>query len=405
MQFTSSLRRAAQQRPNGMAIIHRERGKTYRQLESRVACLASGLLELGIKPGDVVALVGHANDRQLEAQYALAWAGAVAAPILPTLPLEALVQRMNRLQAVAAIIDDATLEHADALIDHCPFVRVLIFNGQGALPELAKSQEQLVIDADPIADSDTGGDAPLIVYFASALAGDASAVQLSHRNVCTASLLHAAEGAFADEAIGLVALPSGSSTHGLITAGLVNRAAAQVFIERFEAAAIHDAIYDHGVTDLALTTLLFGQLLAHAGDDWSPLSSLRRITYVGPTLPESLIAQMNDRLPNTGLFHVLSIVELSGLAAVLPASRHGPNWRGSDAQRSAGRALSQVELRIIDDRGQELPRGVTGELVARGPTVMLGYLDQPDETAAVLRHGWLHTGITATMDVDGYLHL
>ena len=402
MQFTSNLRRAAQQRPNGMAIIHRERGKTYRQLESRVACLAGALFELGIKAGDVVALIGHGSDRRLEAGFALAWAGCIAVPIAPGLPLETLIARMNQVQAVAAIIDDAVREHADALIDHCPFVRVLIFNGDGALPELAKSQAQLVLDADPIADTDSGGDAPLAIHFTDALASAAGA---AHRNICTASLLLAAEGAFADEAISLIALPPDNPAHSLMTAGAVNRAAAQVFVDAIDAAAIHEAIYDHGVTDLALPTSVFLTLLAEAGDDWSPLSSLRRITYVGPTLPESLIVQLSERLPNAGLFHVLSIVELSGLAAVLPASRHGPNWRGSEAQRSVGRALSQVELRIIDDRGEELPRGVAGELVARGPTVMLGYLDQPDETEAVLRSGWLHTGIVATMDVDGYLHL
>ncbi|MGS8551752.1 AMP-binding protein, partial [Salmonella enterica] len=65
---------------------------------------------------------------------------------------------------------------------------------------------------------------------------------------------------------------------------------------------------------------------------------------------------------------------------------------------SAGRAVSCVELRIVDTDGNEVPRGTVGEIVVRGPNVMLGYLNQPDMTAAVLRDGWMHTGDGAYMD-------
>ena len=72
---------------------------------------------------------------------------------------------------------------------------------------------------------------------------------------------------------------------------------------------------------------------------------------------------------------------------------------------SAGRAVSCVELRIVDTDGNEVPRGTVGEIVVRGPNVMLGYLNQPDMTAAVLRDGWMHTGDGAYMDKDGFVYI
>jgi long-chain acyl-CoA synthetase len=70
-----------------------------------------------------------------------------------------------------------------------------------------------------------------------------------------------------------------------------------------------------------------------------------------------------------------------------------------------GPPIPQVELRIVDDQGNTLPPGAVGEIVARGPNVMRGYLNRPAETAAVLRDGWYHTGDLGRVDEDGYYYI
>ncbi|HTU01988.1 MAG TPA: AMP-binding protein, partial [Candidatus Sulfotelmatobacter sp.] len=72
---------------------------------------------------------------------------------------------------------------------------------------------------------------------------------------------------------------------------------------------------------------------------------------------------------------------------------------------SVGPALPEVSLRIVDERGHELPIGEVGEIVARGPNVMQGYLNRPEETAEVLRGGWYYTGDLGRLDADGYLYI
>ena len=82
-----------------------------------------------------------------------------------------------------------------------------------------------------------------------------------------------------------------------------------------------------------------------------------------------------------------------------------PPERGADKAGSIGVAIAGVELRVVNEDGLELPLGEMGELVARGANVTPGYLDAPDETAAILRDGWLWTGDLATQDVDGFFYL
>jgi len=79
-----------------------------------------------------------------------------------------------------------------------------------------------------------------------------------------------------------------------------------------------------------------------------------------------------------------------------------PPERGEDKHGSIGIAIPGVELRVVDETGRELPRGEAGHLVARGGNVTLGYLDEPEETAAILHDGWLWTGDLAWRDADGF---
>ncbi|HEY8707380.1 MAG TPA: AMP-binding protein, partial [Burkholderiaceae bacterium] len=90
--------------------------------------------------------------------------------------------------------------------------------------------------------------------------------------------------------------------------------------------------------------------------------------------------------------------------AVLHAREHEPE-RHPQRLASCGTAMAGVQLRLLDDAGDEVPDGAVGEICARGPLVMSGYWNKPKETAAALRHGWLYTGDLARRDADGYLYI
>jgi long-subunit acyl-CoA synthetase (AMP-forming) len=94
-----------------------------------------------------------------------------------------------------------------------------------------------------------------------------------------------------------------------------------------------------------------------------------------------------------------------GMTEVAPTATHltPEDHRRGDRLRSAGRAADHAEVRIVDGDGNEVPRGAVGEVAVRGANVMVGYWEKPEETAAAVRDGWMHTGDGAHMDDDGYI--
>jgi long-chain acyl-CoA synthetase len=102
-------------------------------------------------------------------------------------------------------------------------------------------------------------------------------------------------------------------------------------------------------------------------------------------------------------FH-FPLLEGYGLSEASPVVSFNP-IRGVRKAGSVGLPLPDVGVKIFDDHGRELPPGQVGEIVVRGPNVMQGYYNQPEETAATLRDGWLHTGDMGRKDDDGYIYI
>jgi acyl-CoA synthetase (AMP-forming)/AMP-acid ligase II len=99
------------------------------------------------------------------------------------------------------------------------------------------------------------------------------------------------------------------------------------------------------------------------------------------------------------------MTELSPTVTALPPHCHLPGPDRERLLRSAGTPISIAEVRIVDGEDNELPPGQVGEIVARGPMVMKGYWNKPQETEAALRGGWMHTGDGGRMDEDGFVYV
>jgi long-chain acyl-CoA synthetase len=99
------------------------------------------------------------------------------------------------------------------------------------------------------------------------------------------------------------------------------------------------------------------------------------------------------------------MTDLAPLATTLSAEYHSGEHQQSGKMYSAGRPGACVEVRIVDGEDREVPRGSVGEIVVRGPNVMLGYWNKPEATAEALRNGWMHTGDGGYMDDDGFVYV
>jgi acyl-CoA synthetase (AMP-forming)/AMP-acid ligase II len=167
----------------------------------------------------------------------------------------------------------------------------------------------------------------------------------------------------------------------------------------FDAEAVLGRVPRDRISMLPGPPALFQTILARNDLDAFDLSSLRLAVTGAAAIPVSLVEAMRDRLGFETVITGYGLTEACGIATMC---RHDDD--PETIATTSGRAIPGVEVLAVDDTGTEVPRGEPGEIVVRGYNVMLGYFDQPDETAETIdAAGWLHTGDIGVMDERGYI--
>ena len=135
------------------------------------------------------------------------------------------------------------------------------------------------------------------------------------------------------------------------------------------------------------------------------LSSLNRIIYGASTITPALLDRARAVFTDASFSQGYGMTELSPAAALLDSEYHSAEHQASGKMYSAGLPVNCVEIRVVDADDNEVPRGTVGEIIVRGPNVMLGYWKKPEATAEALRGGWMHTGDGGYMDEDGFIYI
>jgi acyl-CoA synthetase (AMP-forming)/AMP-acid ligase II len=164
-------------------------------------------------------------------------------------------------------------------------------------------------------------------------------------------------------------------------------------------------VAEHRVTDtLLVPTMLQAMVTCPTLSDYD-CSSLRRILYGASPASEALLDRAMQAFPGADFLQGYGMTETAALIAVLPVVMHGSAGRLRNRLRSCGRSTYHVQVRVVDNNDHDIPCGEVGEIIACGPNIMQGYLNQPAATAEALRGGWMHTGDMGTMDDEGYLYI
>ncbi|ORA79968.1 long-chain-fatty-acid--CoA ligase [Mycobacterium malmoense] len=402
MYVTQSLHRMLQQRPDMPLTVFADRQRTVRQSADRIARLAGALQALGVHRDDRVAFLGLNSDRYHEYLYAVPWAGAALNPVnIRWSPIE-IAYSLRDSETTALLVDDAFVAAVPQLRAAGAELSTVIYCGEGPCPNGMVDYESLVADSRPIPDARRGGDALFGIFYTGGTTGQPKGVMLSHTNVMTSALGSLATGRFlTDQGRILHAAPLFHlAAIGMWIAGTV-AGSTHVMVPSFTPGGVAKAISDHRVTDLLLVPTMIQMLIDHPDTAGHDLSSLRHLAYGASPIPEALVERAAKAFPTAGLAQAYGMTELAPAATFLPASDHDK----PALQRSAGRALPHVEVRVVDEDDNEVPTGEIGEVVVRGDNVMLGYWNRPDDTAAAVRDGWMHTGDLARMDEHGYLFI
>ncbi len=382
-----------------VAIISRGRPTTYGTLRDQVAHLRGGLARLGVTKGDRVALLCSNGRYFVDGYLAALGLGAVTVPLNPASPAPEIQRELATVGAKVVFVEPLAAT-AWGNIDRAalPTVQAVVATEAGSVPGADMTFDGL-LTADPVDAIDVDADDLAALIFTSGTAGAPRAAMLSHGNL----LANIEQGRSANEGIDeddvvFGVLPMFHIFGLNVVLGLsLHRGATVVLVQRFDPSTALDTIRDRGVTVIPGAPPLW---LAFSHFDEAPADSFTnvRLALTGAAkMPEESMRRLHERFG-------LTLLEGYGLTEASPVVTSSAGL----AQKvgSVGKVLQGIEVRLVDEHGDDALRGDAGEVWVKGPNVFKGYLDEPEATAKVLSaDGWLRTGDIAVTDDDGYLYL
>jgi len=404
MGITQCIKRAVQQNRRGLATAFGARTRRWDEFADRVARLAGGLRELGVQPGDRVAVLALNSDRYLEIYAAVPWAGAVVVPLNTRWSATENVYALGDSGAVVLIIDDAFTGVARDLCAGAPSLRAIVHMGEAATPDDMSSYEDLAEHAAPMADVGRCGEDLAGIFYTGGTTGVPKGVMLSHRSLWAnaAGAMHLIEGPTPDS-VYLHAAPMFHAADFFGTLCTLLGGGRHAMIPGFGVEPVLAAIEQHRITHTLLVPTMVHLLVADPLVPAFDLGSLRMLLYGGSPMPEAVLRRALSVLHGCRFVQAYGQTELSPVATVLTPEYHRFDGPTAGKLASAGRATSCCEVQVVDPAGSELPRGAVGEIRVRGLNTMLGYWNKPAETAATFRDGWVYTGDAGRMDAEGFL--
>jgi acyl-CoA synthetase (AMP-forming)/AMP-acid ligase II len=405
MSLTQALHKALRERPNHTATIFANRRQSYAQLVGRVARLSGALRQLDIKPGDRVAMLSLNSDRFVEYLYGSFWAGAVVNPVNTRWSVNEIAYSLDDSESAVLLVDDAMKHMIDPLRKLSKSLRTVIYVGDESCPAGMLDYETLLAGAEAVPDAFAKDDALAAILYTGGTTGLPKGVMLSHRNLYIDALGAIAASQRSAESVGLLVAPLFHVGCIGLVLQLAARLATMVIVPGFAPAAVLAAIEHERVVEAFLVPTMIKMLIEHPEFPQSELSSLRTVLYGAAPIDSSLLDRAMDLLPKAEFVQVYGMTELAPVITVLPAWCHTREGQKAGKLKSAGRPIPIAEVRIVDENDEDVPVGTTGEIVARGPMVMLGYWKQPEQTANALRGGWMHTGDAGYMDADGFIYM
>jgi long-chain acyl-CoA synthetase len=370
---------------------------SFADIEARVARFAGGLRQMGVKQGDPVVLHLPNGWRWIVAYYAIARLGAVIAPANFLLSIEEVAYIADDSGAVAVIAPESRCRNlADVL--NAEIRRISVQDESG--PAKSGVCYSRLLEAEPVPPVSVDPDDLFTIAYTSGTTGQPKGAELTHRCVYMSTALTATIHVKqrGERVVSVLPFPH-------VYGNVVMNACFLVGItlitqERFDAEWVLESIQKHQATAFEGVPTMYYYMLMHPGFSSYDLSSLKRCTVGGQTMPTAKIQVIVEAF-GCPLLELWGMTEVAG-----PAVSHSPHL--PPRHGSIGQPLPGMEVRICapDEPEKPLQDEEVGELQIRGPLVMRGYYKRGDDNLQALLPGkWLRTGDIARRDSEGYLYV
>ncbi|MEY2477430.1 MAG: long-chain acyl-CoA synthetase [Actinomycetota bacterium] len=381
------------------ALVSRGHVTTYAELRRQVGELRGGLTRLGVAPGDRVAIASANNWLFAVSYLAALGAGAVAVPVNPTSPPAELQSQLAAIEAKVLVVGPGARAAASGL-DRGALALEAVLVTEGV--DLAgATQLNDLFGGDSTAVVDRADDDLAVLLFTAGTSGAPKAAMLNHGNLLANIAQvqsHPGRHVTADDvALGVLPL---FHVFGLnVVLGLMLSAGASVvLVERFDPASALDTIRDRKVTLVSGAPPMYAAWAAIDGADPDTFATVRLATSGAAPLSDEVSRTFTQRFS-------VPIRQGYGLTEAAPVVTSALP-EGPEKPTSIGVPLPGVDVRLVDEQGDDTFAGDPGEIWVRGPNVFPGYWRNDEATRnALTPDGWLRTGDIAVVDDDGWLYI
>jgi long-chain acyl-CoA synthetase len=398
------LELSARRNPGKVALILDDIKLRYAELNGAANKIANGLVNLGVRPGDKVALMLPNTPHFVMCYYAILKAGATVVPLNVLFKRHEVEYHLDDSDSVALIVWEGFLGEAAEGVQRAKNCRNLIVAqmpgsttqlAEGALPLGA-----LLADTSPVFDTvQMMPDDTAVILYTSGTTGRPKGAELTHFNmffnamVCVEKLLPLKQ----DE-VGLAVLPLFHSFgQTCIMNALLYGGGTVTLLPRFDPQKALEIMARDRVTLFSGVPTMYFHLLNFPDADKYDLSALRTCSSGGSAMPVEVMRAFNKK-------YNVTILEGYGLSETSPVASFNHLDR-EPKPGSIGTPIWGVEMRCVDAEGREVPTGELGEIAIRGHNVMKGYYKRPDANAEAIKGGWFYTGDVAYKDEDGYFFI
>ncbi len=373
---------------------------TYKQLNERVNRLAHVLLEKGITKGDRVAAFCYNCNQMLEAYFAVSKIGGIIVPLNFRLEAPETTFMLRDSGSKALIFQDHFSEMIRSLQPavNIPSENLICIGEKDGSWENYEALLEAGSPEEPEKGEEVEADDPQMIMYTSGTTGVPKGALMSHRKTFYNTFNAQIYFDLTSRDVMLVVMPLfHSGGLNICAIPILYQGGTAVLQSAFDPRETLALIEKHRITVGLVVPTMLNFFLKKGGIDDFDLSSLRLLVIGGEPLPVALIEAYESR--DIAIRQVFGQTETSIQLCQMPNEKDGKKIG------SVGRSVFHAEIRIVDEQGRDVPPGEVGELILKGPTQMLGYWNNPEETAKTIRNGWLYTGDLARMDEEGYVYI